>query len=82
MVLGVNAAERGPQAQLARQFRDKHKLTYPVLVDVGDKVAAQYGVMAFPTNVIIDQKGVVRVVEAGFNAAALEQTIKTLLGGK
>jgi peroxiredoxin len=78
----VNTGEHGPQAQLARQFRDKHKLTYPVLVDVGDKVAQNYGVMGFPTNVVIDQKCVVRLVEAGFNAAGLEQTIKTLLGDK
>lgn len=78
----MNTGERGPQAQLARKFRDQHKLTYPVLLDVGDKVAQTYGVMAFPTNVVIDQKGVVRLIEAGFNPTAMEQTITTLLGGK
>jgi cytochrome c biogenesis protein CcmG/thiol:disulfide interchange protein DsbE len=79
VVLGVNTAEQGDPAPKARQFRDQHKLTYPVLVDAGDKVAQKYGVMAFPTNVIIDRKGVVRVVETGFNPGSLGQTIENLL---
>jgi peroxiredoxin len=82
VLLGVNTGERGQQAQLARQFRDQHKLTYPVLLDVGDKIAQKYGVMAFPTNVLIDQKGVVRRVEAGFNPDGLQETLNTLLSGK
>jgi peroxiredoxin len=82
VLLGVNTGERGPQTQLARQFRDRHKLTYPVLLDTGDQIMQKYAVMAFPTNVVIDRKGVIRLVEAGFNPTRLEETINGLLAAK
>ena len=80
MVLGVNTAEQGDPAPKARGFRDKHGLTYPILVDRGDRIAHEYGVFAFPTNLVIDRNGVVRFAEAGFNSSGLEQTIHSLLG--
>ena len=82
LVLGVNTGERGPQTELARQFSKKHGLTFPVLIDAGDKVAAQYGVIGYPTTIVVDQKGTVRMVDTGFNPAKLEETIASLLASK
>jgi peroxiredoxin len=68
VVLGIDAREDAPLAEQtakARQFRDKHDLTYPILVDAGDQVVEQYRVFAFPTNVIIDRQGIVHEVVAG-----------------
>jgi peroxiredoxin len=79
VIVGVNTGERGQQAQLARQFRDKHALTYPILLDAGD-VSQKYGVTAFPTNVVIDRKGIVRTVEIGFNPDGLSATLNSLIG--
>jgi peroxiredoxin len=79
VVVGVNTGERGEPAPLARQFRAKHALTFPILVDAGDKVAGRYGVTAFPTNVVIDRKGVVRMIGVGFDPNSLETTLKGLL---
>ena len=81
-VLGVNAGERGPQTELARQFSKKHGLTFPVLIDEGDRVATQYGVIGFPTTIVIDRQGTVKLVATGFNPIQLEETIKTLLSAK
>jgi peroxiredoxin len=82
LVLGVNAGERGPQTELARQFSKKHGLTFPVLIDAGDKVASQYGVVGYPTTIVIDRQGTVRMVDTGFNPAKLEETITSLLQSK
>jgi peroxiredoxin len=80
VIVGVNTGERGQQAQLARQFRDKHALTYPILLDAGDQVSQKYGITAFPTNIVIDRKGVVRSVEIGFNPDGLSATLDQLIG--
>jgi peroxiredoxin len=79
VVLGVNTGEQGDPMPKARQFRAQHKLTYPILVDAGDRVAGKYGVTGFPTNVVIDQKGVVRLVETGFQPDSLVKTIESLV---
>ena len=81
VVLGIDAREHAPLAEQtakARQFRDKHDLTYPILVDAGDQVVEQYRVFGFPTSVIIDRQGVVHEVEAGADPT-LPQKIAALL---
>lgn len=79
MVLGVDTGEHSSQADNARQFRDKHALTYPILLDAGDKIAGRYGVTGFPTNLVIDRKGIVRLAESGYDPGALAQEINHLL---
>jgi peroxiredoxin len=79
VVLGVDTGEQGNQAQLATQFRAKHGLTYPILLDAGDRVAQRYGVTAFPTSVIIDRRGVVRQTVIGYDPPGLEKAIAGLL---
>ena len=64
--------------QAARGFRDKHKLTYPFLVDTDRSAMRAFGVRAFPTNVIIDKQGVIRYHEAGFDGNAIDQMLAQL----
>ena len=80
VVLGINTGE---QAQQARQFRDKHRLTYPILLDNGGQVSQKYGVSGIPQNVVIDRRGIVRLVEVGFDPGTtrIGQTIDSLLKG-
>jgi hypothetical protein len=51
------------------------------LVDAGDKVAGHYGVTGFPTNLVIDRRGIVQLAESGYDPGSLEQAVKRLLGG-
>jgi cytochrome c biogenesis protein CcmG, thiol:disulfide interchange protein DsbE len=81
VVLGIDAREHAPlaeQTEKARQFRGKHGLTYPILVDAGDQVVEQYRVFGFPTNVIIDRQGIVHEVVPGADPT-VPQKIAALL---
>jgi hypothetical protein len=49
------------------------------LLDAGDQIAEQYGVTGFPTNLVIDRKGVDCLAETGSDLSALEQEIGQLL---
>ena len=50
--------------QLAQQFRDRHSLTFPVLVDMDNTLLRQYG-KGLPYNVLIDRKGNIRYSKGG-----------------
>jgi peroxiredoxin len=81
VVVGIDAGEQSEPEKNARQFRDKHSLTYPILVDAENHVMDQYGVTAFPTSLVIDRKGVVRLAEVGFDPAkhTVAETVTALL---
>jgi peroxiredoxin len=81
VVLGVNTAESAgtDPIQKAREFKEKHKLTYPILMDVDGKVREAFNVNAFPTNVLIDREGKVRYIEPGFNAGGLNRMLQELM---
>lgn len=51
-------------------------IDYPVLLDKGQIVTGKYRISAFPTTVIIDQKGVVSFIKEGYNSAIADQ-VKT-----
>jgi peroxiredoxin len=78
VVIGMNTAEQGDPMPKARGFRDQHKLTYPILVDVDGKAREALQVTAFPTNVVIDAQGIVRYYEPGFNQGAIDRTLREL----
>ncbi len=54
LVMAVNFKE---SAQRALQFAKTTGVTLPVLLDVGGKTAAQWGVKVFPTTLTINSKG-------------------------
>jgi len=79
VVIGIDTAEESHPKEKAGEFRQKHELTYPILLDETGAVAKAYRVQGFPTNVIIDREGKVRYIAAGFNAAAIDQALQQLI---
>ncbi len=68
--------------QTSRQFRERHKLTFPVLVDDRGRGALQFSYgqfVAAPSHAVIDQKGTIRYFGLGFEGDAIDQTIQQLL---
>ncbi|HID05618.1 MAG TPA: TlpA family protein disulfide reductase [Armatimonadetes bacterium] len=78
VVIGINIWERDKPHERAEAFKKKHKLTYTIAVDEAGKVAEQFLVRGVPTNVIIDQDGKVRYLQAGFNLNAIKQMLDKL----
>jgi cytochrome c biogenesis protein CcmG/thiol:disulfide interchange protein DsbE len=67
-----------------RTFLRRHPVTFPIVHDGGHAVADRYRPSAMPSSFVIDRRGVVRHVHAGFHsgdAAQLEREIRQLLGG-
>ena len=61
---------------VVKQITENLGIHYPVLLDEGQSVTARYKISAFPTTVIIDQKGIVRFIRVGYSTAIANQ-IKT-----
>jgi thiol-disulfide isomerase/thioredoxin len=81
VVVGVNI-DKSPE--LARSFLEKNKLslTFPVVNDPKHEVAGRYGPPTMPSSYLVDRKGRVHGVHAGFrasDASKLEAEIKALL---
>ena len=82
-VVGVNSFEDEKPLERAKLFAQEHKLTYPLLVDTGDKIATAFGFSGLPSQAVIDRKGIVQYRDEGdFNAEKLKATIEKLLAGK
>jgi len=81
-VVGINIWEEENAAKSAREFKEKHKLTYPILLDTEAKYAEKFSVEGVPTNVIIDKEGKVVYLQAGFDKEGLECKLKEVLGVK
>ena len=67
------------------KFLRANPLTFTVVHDAAGAVADRYGPPKMPSSYIIDRKGIVRHVHAGFRAAdkgAMERELKTLLNEK
>ena len=79
MVLGVNVDESSGPMQA---FLKKNKVSFPVVRDAAQKLVAAANGPTMPTSFLIDRKGVIRHVHAGFEAkdiSALEARINALL---
>jgi thiol-disulfide isomerase/thioredoxin len=64
------------------EFKQKHKLPYPIAVAEPIEDSMKYGVNAYPTTVLLDRNGVVRYIGIGSGAEEsenLEEMIKKLL---
>jgi peroxiredoxin len=79
-VLGVNVeGEEGP----ARDLLAKVPVTFPVLIDEGQRVSELYDLQAMPSTVVIDRDGVVRFVHRGYRPGDEEgyvEMVKQLIG--
>jgi thiol-disulfide isomerase/thioredoxin len=80
---GEAAVEAGEEVEAIRKFMEKYELTYPTLVMPEDSTMGQeFGVTGIPHVVLIDRKGIIRLVKIGGNeqnAAEIEAGIKELL---
>jgi thiol-disulfide isomerase/thioredoxin len=83
----VEGAPAQPPAELAylKRFRVKEKLTYELLVAADPTNQLTYGATGLPTAVLIDRKGVIRLIETGTSETRLEEMhriIRKLLAEK
>jgi peroxiredoxin len=61
-ILAINNAE---QAHRVQQFVDRHALTFPVLLDQDASVQKLYQVRGYPTSLLVDAEGIIRVYHVG-----------------
>ena len=84
VVVGIDSGENpgtDPFAK-AREFQQKHSLTYPILVDADGKTKEALAVSGLPTNVLIDREGKIRAIVVGFDSEQIEKTLRELTAGK
>ncbi|MEZ5557338.1 MAG: TlpA disulfide reductase family protein [Pseudomonadales bacterium] len=62
-VLGVNVEG---DARPAQEIVDKTQVSFPVLIDEGQKVSELYQLEAMPSTVVVDRDGNVRYVHRGY----------------
>ena len=78
-VLGVNVeGEERP----ARELVEKTNVTFPVVIDDGQKVSELYDLKAMPSTVVVDRDGVVRYVHRGYkpgDEAKYVEVVKQLI---
>ena len=79
----VDSWEQGdPDGKIkkARDFVEKNKYNFTVLMDNDNAVIGKYQVEGVPTKFIIDKNGVIRFKSVGFyNAVKLEQEIESMI---
>jgi peroxiredoxin len=65
-----------------REFLGRVPVTFPIVLDSGHAVAGRYRPARMPTSFVIDRRGIVRHVHAGFEAAdavLIEREVTLLL---
>lgn len=78
IVLGVSNEQPAVVAQAAERFH----LTYPLASDDNESISASYQVFALPTMVVIDRKGVVKLVSVADTDALDDAVAAALKAGK
>lgn len=81
----VGVTEMDPTVAQVRAFVKKHGVTYPIVLDPGEKVGARYQLEGHPTGILIDRKGIVRYLHTGFlrgEEKEIEAAIQAVLAGK
>lgn len=79
VIVGVSVDQ---QASNARTFVGRLGVTFPIIHDAQHQLAGRFAPPKMPSSYIVDRRGVVRHVHAGFrapDAAVLEREIKALL---
>ena len=84
VVLGVAAPELGREgtAEEINAFLKEAEITYPVVMDQGGAVFAQYGIYAYPTTIMIDENGnVYGSVISALSYAWMEEIVRQTMEG-
>lgn len=66
-IVSVNS---GDSPKVARAYADELGIDYPIVVD--DGISQTWRVGGFPTNVVVDKKGIIRGRTQGYSPAAIE----------
>jgi cytochrome c biogenesis protein CcmG, thiol:disulfide interchange protein DsbE len=75
--LSVNVGE---DRETVASFVEKHKISYPVLVDSKSSAARRYGVSGIPTTFVLNREGVVKFRIIGeVDSDGLRKIVKSLL---
>jgi peroxiredoxin len=78
----VGVTQMDPRPQEARKALHELGVSYPALLDPGERIGKLYQLEAHPTTVVIDRQGVVRRFETGFlmgDEKELEAALRPLL---
>jgi peroxiredoxin len=78
-VLGINVEGDSDSAQ---EIVDKTKVTFPILIDDGQKVSELYSLEAMPSTVVVDRDGVIRYIHLGYkpgDEAKYVEVVKALI---
>lgn len=74
-----------PTAAEIRAFLKRHGITYPIVLDPGEKIGKLYRLEGHPTGILIDRKGTVRYVHSGFvdgEEKEIEAAVLAVLAGR
>jgi hypothetical protein len=81
----VAVTQMNPTLSEVRQFTRRHGVTYPVVLDPGERTGKRYRIEGHPCAVLLDRRGVVRFVHTGFlpgDEKLLETAIQAVLAGR
>lgn len=73
------AIDEAEDAEKVKKYREKHGITYPILMDPQEAVYPRLAGRASPWNIIVDRQGVVRYSAAGFSQDAMKSVVDGLL---
>lgn len=78
--LNVIAVNFSDSAQAVRDFRKEFNLSMPIALGGNgeDSIAMKFGVMAFPTNYVLDSEGKVVAQFVGYDEKSLLESLKKL----
>lgn len=75
--LGIDYVDTEPKA---REFMEKHGITYPNGPDLGSRISQEYRIKGVPETFVIDKDGIVRFVKIGPTTAdELRSVLEPLL---
>ena len=78
-LVGINVEQ---DSAAAEQWLAKVPVSFPIVFDRGNRVAASFGVEGMPSSVFVDRAGIVRHVHQGYrpgDEASYADTIRSLL---
>lgn len=80
--VGFLAIDTGDSTAMIKDFVERYKLEYPLLLDEEGKTATAYGITGVPETVFIDPKGVIRYwIVGAASPEELEKGLKSITEG-
>lgn len=74
-VIGINIWEHRDQQAHVKEYRQRHHLTFPLLLDEGEYYATQFQLRGIPTNILVDPFGRIQEI-GGTTPAELQRLLK------